>query len=363
MLKTKEGEHSSIKYLKQYCKEVHSFPIPSDNNFFVLFKLILGNLFSPLPFTAQKYYTNEMVNKIKVIISKSNIDIVHFDTLILAQFKNIIPRTIPWVLVNHNVESILIRRRALKEKSILKILYIYIQYLKLKKYERTNCPKAHANVVVSQKDKEDLEIIAQNSRYYVVENGVDTAYFNKQGINKKKDILIMVGGWSWLPNYDSFKLFYHKIYPLIKKDIPNTILWIVGANPTQDMLDIEKKDASVKIYGLVDDVRPLYEQASVFLVPLRIGGGTRLKILDALSMEKSIVTTSIGCEGILVEDRVHLFIADTPEDFAQKTITLLKDEQLNERLGKNGRKLMLEKYDWTLIGPKMEAVYKYATRP
>ena len=356
MLKTKKEEQNSILYLKKYCKEVHTFPIASDESKFYLYTLVLKNLFSFSPFTAQKYYSKKMIDKINDICSRINIDIVHFDTLILAEYRNNL-KEIPWILVNHNVESLLMRRQAVKENNPLKLVYLFFQYLKLKIYEKRYCPKSKAVIVVSHQDKQELERIAPKGHYHVIENGVDTGYFCKQALNKKQNILIMIGGWSWMPNHDSFKYFYNKIYPLIKKNISTVKLWIVGANPTQDMINIAARDSSIKIFGLVDDVRPLYEQASVFLVPLRAGGGTRLKILDALSMEKAIVTTSIGCEGIFVKNNIHLLIADTPEMFAEKTLLLLKDKHLNETLGKNGRKLMLEKYDWNLIGPKMEDVY------
>jgi polysaccharide biosynthesis protein PslH len=176
--------------------------------------------------------------------------------------------------------------------------------------------------------------------------------------------LIFAGRTDWLPNIDGLKFFCQEILPLIKKEIKDVRLTIIGKTRLNNVGAIHELPLQtvndVTHLGFVEDVRPHIGKAAVYIVPLRIGGGTRLKILDAMAMGKAIVSTSIGAEGIDVTHGKNILIADTPEDFSKQVVRVLNDSKLRESLGAEGRKLVEEKYSWDIIGKKMDEVYTTA---
>ena len=160
----------------------------------------------------------------------------------------------------------------------------------------------------------------------------------------------------WLPNEDAVLYFYEQIFPLIEAQIPDVKFYVVGQNPTERVKQLSRH-GNVIVTGMVDDVKPYIAKASVYVVPLRIGGGTRLKILEALAMEKAVVSTTIGCEGLQLTPNKDILIADEPENFARLVIQLAQDEKFRQRFGKSGRKRVEENYDWRSIGKQLNELY------
>ncbi|HGE72140.1 TPA: glycosyltransferase, partial [Candidatus Poribacteria bacterium] len=190
-------------------------------------------------------------------------------------------------------------------------------------------------------------------------NGVDTDYFKPMDMKEDESQIVFVGSMDWQPNEDAVLYFCDQIFPLIKSDIPNVKFYIVGSNPTERVLKLKNIDGVI-VTGLVDDVRSYMSQSAVFVVPLRIGGGTRLKILQALAMKKAVVSTSIGCEGLGLKHNEHLLISDDPIEFAKSVTLLIKDRELRYGLGEKGRKLVEDQYDWKAISMKLDALYRKA---
>jgi len=162
----------------------------------------------------------------------------------------------------------------------------------------------------------------------------------------------------WAPNSDAALYFCREILPLIWNEMPDAKFYIVGKNPPESVRSLEKRESRIVVTGAVPDVRPYEERAKVFVVPLRIGGGTRLKILEAMSMSRPVLSTAVGAEGIEAKDGVHLELADRPEDFAARAVALLRDDARCRALGEAGRKFVRENYDWKIIGRKADAVYE-----
>ena len=165
----------------------------------------------------------------------------------------------------------------------------------------------------------------------------------------------------WLPNDDAVVFFCREVLPLIWEQNANVKFYIVGKKPFGGRQRIGPKDPRVIVTGRVDDVRTYIQRAKIFVVPIRIGGGTRLKILEAMSMQKAVVSTTVGAEGIARTKDVDIVLGDTPQAFAQRVIVLLQDQQKREALGTAARKLVLEKYDWRIIGKKLNQVYEDIT--
>ncbi len=357
-----EPEHElkkeNLEHLRSFCREVYPFRIPVDMSRFKLGISLFLNLFSPLPFVAKKYDAPMMRQKIREIIKKEHIDLVHVDLLPLTVYINEF-RKLPKILVNHNVESIRLYRWFQTEPNILKKVYLGIQWLKLRSFERSAMRKFDSCVVVSETDKQLLKEMGVSNRLFVVSNGTNTEFFKSTGKKTVENSVLWLGHMDVHTNKDAVLYFWREIYPLLRKWHPQVKMTFLGTAPPKEISDVAKRNEQVTVTGFVDDIRPYLDEAAVMVVPIRIGSGTRLKILDAMAMGKAIVSTSVGCEGINVSDGRNILIADTPEDFTNKTIELLKNEDLRSNLGKNALKLA-KSYDWNLIWKKQELLYQDA---
>jgi glycosyltransferase involved in cell wall biosynthesis len=294
--------------------------------------------------------------KIREILSKEKIDLVHVDMLPLSVYINEF-KELPKILVNHNVESMRLYRWFQTESNPVKKAYLGMQYPKLKAFERSSMEQFDSCVVVSEKDKELLRGMGVKNTIAVVPNGTDTSFFKPMGREKINNSVLWLGHMDVHTNKDAVLYFWREIFPLLQKQYPQVRMVIVGSAPPKEIADASRKDGNIKVTGFVDDVRPHMDEANVMIVPLRIGSGTRLKILDAMAMGKAIVSTSVGCEGLKVTDGENILIADKPEDFVRKVIQLLADDGLRQKLSDNALKIAKE-YDWEHLYGIQEKIYQ-----
>jgi glycosyltransferase involved in cell wall biosynthesis len=193
----------------------------------------------------------------------------------------------------------------------------------------------------------------------VVPNGVDVEYFTPE-VEHETPTLIYTGGLNMFANLDAVLFFLREIWPAISAAVPSVRFIVIGQDPPHELREISKRDSRIEVMGYVDDVRPYVARAAVYVVPLRVGGGTRLKVLDAMAMGKAIVSTSVGCEGIHVSRGEHLLIADDPKHFARVTVDLLGDRGRRALLGRSARRLVETHYAWPLIGGRLHDTYRAA---
>src|SRR5262249_5496518 len=180
--------------------------------------------------------------------------------------------------------------------------------------------------------------------------GVDVEFFQPSGdVAPEANNLVFTGSMDWLPNEDAIRYFTEQIMPLIRQKISAVTLTVVGRNPYPALLELSKRDRSIVVTGRVDDVRPFIEKAAAYIVPLRVGGGTRLKIFEAMAMEKAVVSTSVGAEGLPVRNDEELILADTPEAFAGSVVSLLQDQELARRLGQRAAARVREMFGWRRV--------------
>jgi glycosyltransferase involved in cell wall biosynthesis len=212
-------------------------------------------------------------------------------------------------------------------------------------------------VCVSVEDQAKLASICPGIETEVIPNGVDLDYFKPEAIDQDRVNLVFTGSMDWQPNEDAVLYFCNHILPLIRAELPEIEFYIVGSNPSERVLRLRELKGVV-VTGSVEDVRPYIADASVYVVPLRIGGGTRLKILQALAMRKAVVSTSIGCEGLNLQPDDHLLVADEPQPFAAHVIRLAKDRPFRDRLGRNGGVLVQKKYNWDIIVKRLDLAYR-----
>lgn len=355
----------SGKEIEGYCKQIIMIPRIKENACLAVVK----NLFSKYPYSVDKYYSKEMEQKITELTTSNTIhptqyDLIHCDSLQVS--KNVLNiNVIPKLLTEHNIESQILKRAAQAERNLLKKLYLYYQYLKLRRYEIFACKLFNRVITVSEEDKSFLAKFIDKDKISIVPNGVDIEYFKPQTTNRKpltEGALVFTGSMDWLPNIDAMKYFCKDILPLIWKRERDLKLYIVGRNAPKDIIALVEKDERIIVTGSVEDVRPYTKKAKVFVVPLRIGGGTRLKILEAMAMGKPVVSTSIGCEGLEVMNKKNIIIADSPDKFAGQVMTLLNNKMMGEDIGRQGRQLVEEKYSWSIISTLLGEAWGQAVK-
>jgi glycosyltransferase involved in cell wall biosynthesis len=256
------------------------------------------------------------------------------------------------VLDSHNIEYDNFRRVWEKTSSPLRKLHYYDEYKKFAREEMVNYRNQDAVFFTSERDRALVAGRLPGVRTEVVPNGVDSAYFAPSDAVPDPYALVFTGAMSYVPNNDGALWFLDEVFPLVLREIPEASVSIVGIQPPKELL--RRNGPHVTVTGYVDDVRPYVHRASAFVVPLRMGGGTRLKVLEAMAMRKPIVSTRIGCEGIDVRDDESILMADDPASFAAAVVRVLRDAALRARLTEAGAALVRSSYDWEVIGASVE---------
>ena len=351
-------EWDGLDKIKEFCQEVYAFEAPSDSSKFALGAGLVANTISSRPFVAQKYDTMAFRRTIRRVREDHGIDLLHLDMLPLVAYANEAPNKAK-VLVHHNVEHVLLQRRADTEKGLARRFWLE-QARRLKNYEAEAVRKVTRSIAVSDVDAEILTQLAPGCQVRTVPNGVNTEYFTPMDVPVDPLEILYVGAMTHHPNVDAVRYFCEKSWPIIRAAKPNAKFTIVGAHPPPDLKALEERYGGVTVVGQVPDIRPYVARASVYVVPLRIGGGTRLKILDAMAMGKAVVTTSIGCEGLEVTDGRDIIIADTPELFAGWVLDVMKNPEMQQAIGVSARATVERLYTWKRLGELQEMVYQEA---
>ncbi|HEX8098376.1 MAG TPA: glycosyltransferase [Pyrinomonadaceae bacterium] len=347
----------------EYCHELITVPHSTRAKFTAGFYLDLArNLVSPLPYFMQKYSSALMRRKVAEQVQGGRFDVVVCDFLMSAIN---VPQELdcPTVLFEHNVEAIIWKRHFEVQRNPLKKAYLYGQWRKALAYERAACRRFDYVVTVSPDDGETIRRWFGVERVADVPTGVDTEYFRPLGTEAREPHnLVFTGSMDWLPNEDAIRYFTEEIMPLVKRSVPDVTLTVVGRNPFPGLVELSRRDPSVIVTGRVEDVRPYMERAAVYVVPLRIGGGTRLKIYEAMAMEKPIVSTTVGAEGLPVRDGEELLLADTPEEFAARVVGLLTDETSARELGLRAARVVRERFSWGGVAARFAELCERAAR-
>lgn len=265
---------------------------------------------------------------------------------------------------NHNAEYVLQKSAFESDRNRMGRLhaaaYSYIQWHKLEKFEREICIQAKNVTVVSENDAKSIAMLGSGIHPVVIPNGVEISHYVPSSEVCAKPLadisVVFTGKMDFRPNTDAAIWFAREILPVIRRLIPLAHISFVGQQPNSQVRALAALPG-VQVTGWVADTRPYIADAAVYAVPLRMGGGTRLKVLEAMAMGKGIVSTTLGAEGIECMPGRDLIVADRTEDFAQAVVGLIRDPKRRQELGVNARKLVEEKYDWRKIVPRFEAIY------
>jgi sugar transferase (PEP-CTERM/EpsH1 system associated) len=338
-------EVAHVDALKEWCQAVHTVPFHRRYSPLLFLKsLVLGT-----PYKVLQYTTKEFRLAIFQTLSSTAFDLILCEHVYLTA--NLPASSTPVIPQNEELAYNVYKRMG-ESGHVVTRLYANSQWRKLYRYEMKTYAKHGAFLALSEQELETVKQELPGLSIALVPNGVDVEYFspNQASTSAEKPQIVFTGSFSYYPNSEAAFYFVEDILPLIRIAVPDVRLFIVGRGPGKKLKELMEKDASITVTGSVPDVRPFLAQAAVVVVPIRIAGGTRLKILEAWSMAKAVVSTAIGCEGLACEAGRHLMVANTPKDFAEKVIELIRDRTKARSLGINGRALVEEKYRWELIG-------------
>lgn len=298
----------------------------------------------------RKAVRKEILSILKGFKDNQSVDAIYFNHLDAALYESIVPDNIFMIIDEHNVVTNQVKTSITTEQHFLRKLILRLEYKKLRDFEVKTCNKMDLCLACSDTDTLSLVELGVQSPVVTIPNGVDLEYFSQSKLEEANtQTIIFVGTLDYDPCEKGVWYFCNEILPLIRKDIPNIRFIVVGRNPSNRLNAIAISDQAIMLTGRVDDIRPYVQEARVFVVPLLSGSGTRLKILEAMSMGVPVVTTSIGVEGIEAINGEHLLIKDTSIDFAKTVVKLLCEPSGAREMVVKARQLVENKYSWDII--------------
>jgi polysaccharide biosynthesis protein PslH len=355
----RDDSQAAVDYLRTFCKYVEVVP-PVRRSKWQRRWLLLQWLFKGEPLRNVNYFSPKMRERIKTLTASESFDVVHFHRIPMVPYIDAveISGNCRKILSLHDIDFVRFRRnfRVDRQNWGHKLRTLYLDLLFSKRATLKYARRFDTCVVVSDVDRDILAQAGVGLDIAVVPNGVDAREYAMSPGLPSAPILVFVGKMSYSPNVDAMIFFCDEIFPLIKQQVPNAKLYIVGKEPVSIVRVLASEDVTVT--GYVESVIPYYQQALLSIVPLRAGGGTRLKILESMALGRPVVSTTIGCEGLEVSHGEDILIADTPEDFAESVVQLIHDDALCQRLVQGGRQLVDMKYDWQVIASQLDQVYK-----
>lgn len=353
-------EADGIGKASEYSAQAFPFEIrPSSKGSLRFAGEAAASAFSPIPLAVSRWRSERMYQGIEKLAREQHYDAMVCDFLVTAiNF----PELEKAALFQHNVESVIWKRHAENAANPLRRSYFRQQERKMFAFEASACRRAAQVIAVSKKDAETM-----NDLFGVhaadVPTGVDIDHFRPSGAAQERNGLVFIGSMDWMPNIDGVRWFAQEALPIIRrrrKDLPVTI---VGRTPSSSIQALATSDPYIKVTGTVPDVRPFLWGSSVSIVPLRIGGGTRLKIYESMAAGVPVVSTRVGAEGLDVVDRETIALADTPDEFARSVLDLVDDAGARARMSARALDLVAARYSWERVSLEFEQILTQAAEP
>lgn len=345
-----KAELQYVDPLKEFFSSVDTIYLPAWKS-----KVNMGlNILSGKPLQVSYFKDSLFDEKISEILVRKQIDVVYIFHLRMAQYfikRNNVYR----VLDLCDTVSFFMGRLLKHARWYMKPIYTY-EIAKVKKYEQQLMDYFEEYWIISQEDKDALESNQKFSNIQIIPNGVDIEYFKNTEEGSGRKSIIFVGYMS-VESIDAVFYFYDHILPIVRKEVPDVLFYIVGANPPDKVKALEK-DKNIIVTGYVEDLREYYKKADVAIAPMRFVAGMQNKILEAMSMSLPVVSTFYGNEGINAKDGESIFVEDKPEHFAQKVILLLKNNEIRKKMGNSARKFIEENYSWYRVFERVNEVEK-----
>jgi polysaccharide biosynthesis protein PslH len=344
-----------IQHLESLCERVITIPLarsPISDLVFLGQSLLTGQ-----PWMTVRDQRPEMKAALAELVKTTYFDVVHADQLNMGQYALCFKNSRK-ILDLHNALWLLYKRLAETLPASQPIKYVLLRdWRLLKQYEGQMCRDFDAVTAVSHEDKQALIEAGARADLTVIPIAIDTD--EQAQITRQPSLphIIHIGTMYWPPNSEGITWFLDEIYPLVKARVPDVRCTLIGAHPPASIRERVQTDPSLTVTGYVEDPLPYLRQSSMMVVPLKAGGGMRVKILNALSQGIPMVSTILGCEGIAVSNSENILIADDPQSFADATVALLTDAALNERITANGCCIARQIYDYRQACKPLDAIY------
>ena len=351
-----EGVARSVEYSRRSYPIRHHVP---DKASLAFTAQVLKGLLSPVPAAIYRYESKEMQRTIDRLIRSEGFDRVVCDFLIPSINVARMDRA---VLFQHNVESIIWQRRAELGRNGPSRLFLQLQAERMFRYEDRVCREAGHVIAVSPIDATLMRNLFGVTRLSAIPTGVDVDYFAPPATQRAVTDLVFVGSMDWFPNVDGVLYFVREVLPLVRRKRPECSLAIVGRTPPPEIIDLSS-DPNILITGTVPDVRPFLWGAHVSIVPLRIGGGTRLKIYESMAAGTPAVSTTIGAEGLEISPPDNIRIADSAEDFAAQCLELLEDSTARAKIAEGAAEFVRLNFSWDRIATRFEEILEQSPGP
>lgn len=330
-------------------------PVPLNSGPLFAARLAM-NLASSVPYSVQRHTSRRMRDIISSIILREPIDLLHVEWTPYVVNLPVDVRS-PVVVNAHNIESLIWQRYYEEERNTAKSWYIQRQWTKFERFERKAFLKANCVVTTTEQDAHLAQAEFSARKVEVVDNGVDISRFGYVTEGRDPHNLLFLGSLDWRPNIDAVRWLLSSIFASILKREPKAQLTIVGLNPPGWLIKDVAARPAVSLYGNVPDVRPYLEKCGTLLVPLRVGGGSRIKILEAMASGCPVVSTSIGAEGLHFEHDQHYLAADNEHDFANAVVRAIREPDTMQSMSAAARNAVCERYSWDLLADRLHGVW------
>jgi len=350
------AERNSISHLHEFCYKIETANLPRRLPVFHAPGLLCYGL-AGKPLELKFLFSKTLAEKIRQLAFTQDFDIVQIEHSRMALYLEALPQgaRCKRILVFHNIASYQYDRIFHIEKGLVNRMRALLHSRMMHHWEPQYAERFDRCITTSEFDRHLLMEANSHLTIDVVPNGVDTQRLKPLVMEEMQPALLFIGTMNYTPCADAVLYFCKQMLPHIRRVLAEVQVWIVGADPSPEVIRLNGDN--VHVTGRVEDVVPYYRRSAVFIVPLRAGGGTRLKILEAMALGRPVVSTSIGCEGLNVVDGQHLLIADSPKQFAEQTIRLLTDKLLYQRIIAEARQLVVAKYDWDGIAGQLMDIY------
>lgn len=350
-----EGLAECERALGSFCRSVRFLSIDSLNRRGGKARTALAGMLTPTCYTL-RWLQSPVARQVFAEAGRGQYDLAHFDTISLAPYRKFFA-SLPATLGHHNVESHILLRRAANEGNLLKRAYFAQEGYRVQRYEARIAERFVAHFTCSDLDSERLRAIAPRVNAITIPNGVDVEYFQSAGAEAPVPRIIFVGSLNWYPNVEAVLFLLREVWPALKAEVPQLRLDIVGSAPPAAVVALAANLPDVTVHGFVDDVRPYMDAAALYICPIRDGGGTKLKLLDAFAMRKCVVAHPIACEGIDAVPGRHVVHAESAAQFVRAIVDLLGRPEERSALGVAARQLVVERYSFAQIGRQLADVF------